>query len=233
MYWVHINALSFELGGAACSVHPTLKFTSVAVFMATQSSVIPSFYAHASILGFYHQEFAHGSLNKENSVHFLRLFFIAVFAILPEMILTIFYVPVGIHYIMVQPTLDTTILATVALQFILDIDEIIFKTFSPGFRNRCEVVTFVHFDANSELESQQPKPAVTRINPAKSRINPAKGEAASGFRSQCGLVAISIGSVFGFIDRIFVCSRWNDPTPLKVVTRDISQYQFKFTDFDE
>jgi hypothetical protein len=228
MYWVHINALTFDLGGGACSIHPTLKFTSVAVFMATQSSVIPSIEAHLGILQFYLMESAASLFEgfdkldemKTKSVFLLRALFLIIFSVLPELLLTVFYVPVGIHYIMVQPTLDTTILATVALQFILDVDEIVFKTFPWRFRNRCEVLTFnTKGSVASDIESKLTRMASESDSDNHDNIEVQRSKAAAwgGFYSQIVLVVMCIGCVFGFIDHIFVCSRWNETAPGKKV----------------
>lgn len=220
MYWVFINSGTFDLGGGACSVHPTLKFTSVMVFVATQSSVLPSIQAHTEILQIYLIDSAVSNPTEiflGKSVFATRALFLFLFSVLPEMILSVFYVPVGIHYIMVQPTLDTTILATVALQFILDIDEIIFKTFPPQFKDKCDDTVFNGkkdklMDLMRGADSAKDVSEVVVEFPESGQAQ-SKAAAWAGFYSQIVYVALSVGCVFGFINHIFVCTRWNEAAP--------------------
>jgi hypothetical protein len=93
----------------------------------------------------------------------------------------------------------------------LDIDEIAFKTFPQSIRSKCEDSPFEFEPVPSTTEE-----CLTGLFVACFPKAVAKAEAWVGFYSQTVMVFMAIGCVFGFIDHIFLCSRWN-AAPSQVV----------------
>jgi hypothetical protein len=139
----------------ACSVGAWLKLCSIALFFICVYSVTLSALAHTKIIALClnsacrvdekgkkkkaaKQEEA-ASLILRSTVSKIALFLLCV---LPEVLITVFMIPVGVIYIFIQQTMETTIIAAVAMLFVIEIDECIYLFFPEELREQIEEAGF-------------------------------------------------------------------------------------------
>jgi hypothetical protein len=139
---------------AACSVGAWLKLCSIALFFICVYSVTLSALAHTKIIALSVDSACrpvptkrkHFAKMKEEDALIIKgitakvlLFLLCV---LPEVMITTFMIPVGIIYIFIQQTMETTIIAAVAMLFVIEIDECVYLFFPQELREDLEEAAF-------------------------------------------------------------------------------------------
>ena len=139
VFWVW-NCIDFSKASKSCSVHPVANLASVAVLVTSSVGTMRSCVLHSRII-LSAENYAvskdgkaiEGSQKAIVCTNFQRalIFGLAVFT---ELMILIFYLPLGVIYVLLQGSPEQTVMASVAMNFILEIDEILFDKFAGQWR---------------------------------------------------------------------------------------------------
>jgi hypothetical protein len=229
IYMVHYDAPQ-----DACSVGVWLKLCSVALFLISVYSVTVSPLTHSKIIflrpdsvcrlssasdGPNDSEKEWDSLILSNTLQKMALFSLCV---VPEAVISCILVPVGIVYISIQPTMESTIMASVALLFIVQIDECLYSFFPSELRTKIENA---EFDVNGYIdwldwlrgagaysEGGKFRKLATEESKASDEIRAFLEQGAEPILKLYLVVLASLAAVAGLRDTWLNCDCWT-PTP--------------------
>ena len=230
-----IHTVDYNEPQDACSVGVWLKLCSVALFLISVYSVTVSPLTHSKIIflrpdsvcrlasasdGPNDSEKEWDSLILSGTFEKIALFCLCV---VPEAVISCILVPVGVVYISSQPTMESTIMASVALLFIVQIDECLYSFFPSELRSKIEDA---EFDVNGYIdwldwlrsagaysETGKFKKLVTEESKVKDEIKAFLEQGAEPILKLYLVTLASVAAVAGLRDTWLNCDCWKPAAP--------------------
>ncbi len=209
VFWVW-ESIDLNQAAKSCSVHPVANLASVAVLATNSIGTMRSCVLHSRII-----LCAETVTSKDHEAIIgcskCRRAVVFVIAVCSELLVLIFYLPLGVIYVLLQESPEETVMASVAMNFILEIDEILFDKFAGQWRTaQIKRNTFQLTKTSRECSSVQ-QLAIASLKNGVSKDPQLEENAAHilhtlFWRDLVLAITFTFGIVFGVREGLLYCS---------------------------
>lgn len=128
------NELNFSQDKDFCNISSLLKFTSLVIFLFTMFSKLSYFYKQVCIIfsTSYRKNQSDDEVKTITHYKYFDRLFLFFICWMTEFIQWCFLLVCGMGYLLFADSVETLIMNSLSLEFILDIDEMIFKVLNPA-----------------------------------------------------------------------------------------------------